>query len=121
MSFIFVQDLPAYSLKKYESKRSVLLVFAKDVKDLQFRKQLQMWRPKISELRKKEIALFYVFESGKGRADKEILRETDAIDLRKTFKVKPGAFRVVFVDKQGKTKRESSEPIEAEKLSQFIL
>jgi len=109
-----------YSLKSFEGKKNVLAVFAPSKKDSQFAKQLEVVKAQAANLKKSQTAVFYIFESEKGRADSAFLRVADSEDLRKRYKVSKGAFRVLFIDKKGAVKRESQEPLAADQFSKFV-
>ncbi len=109
-----------YSLKRYEGKKSLLILFAPNAQDEKFKTTLEGVLGRYEEFRKKSLGVFYVFENEVGRADDMKLRPQDGSDLRKRMKVSSGEFRAVFLDKKGKVRRESSEPMTKSQLDQFL-
>lgn len=109
-----------YSIKKYEGKKSLLILFAPSSKDEKFKATLEGVLGRYEEFRKRSLGIFYVFESEIGRADDMKLRPSDSTDLRRRMKVNSGEFRAVLVDKKGKIKRESSQQMTKAQLDQFL-
>jgi len=110
----------SYSLKKFQTKKNVVLVFAKNSNDPTFVRQKEAWKDRYADFRKSDVVLFYVFESGEGRAGNEVLREIDSQDLRKAYKAKSGDFQILYIDKQGKQRRSASQIIATDKLAKFL-
>ena len=109
-----------YSLKRFEGKKSLVVVFATSSKDESFKKTQEALLGRYAEFRKQGLSVFYVFESEVGRADDMRLRIEDAADLRRTFKIDSGEFRVILIDKKGKLKRESKSPMSKEEIDKFL-
>lgn len=109
-----------YSLKRFQGKKNLVLVFAPAPNDERFKKTQEGLLGRYQDFRKKSLGIFYVFEADIGRADDMKLRPEDSADLRKAFSIEPSEFRVIFVDKKGTKKRESKEALSREDLDRFL-
>ena len=92
-----------YGLDRYRKKKNVILIFATQPKSSDFVTQRDVFKEQYKLLRDRDAVLYFVFEDEPGRADDLILREVDGRSLRRKFQISKNQFRVMIVNKAGKT------------------
>ena len=109
-----------FDLAPYSNNNRLVFVFAPNKANAFFRRQAELWNGKRAGLEERDLVRFDVFERGVGKIGVKPLAETDASALRKQFKVRRGAFRVILVGKDGHTAFASSKPVSAASLFGLI-
>lgn len=96
---------PSFSLAAYRNTHRPLLVFAESGDDPRLKRQLAEVKRSRADFEDRDMVLIVVLENGASKAGDQALTEEDAKALRSMLSVKPGAFAVHLVGKDGKVKK----------------
>ncbi len=116
------------TLQAYRNKNRVLLVFAPNNHDAQYRRQTVLLDGKDAGLNERDIIRFYVFAHTEGSYDtahmmgrsNEASVRRDFAALRRRFTVTPTQFKVALIGKDGHTAYTSGRPLSSEQLFGLI-
>ena len=109
-----------FNLTPYHNKNRLVFLFAPNKSNALYRKQAALWQGKRAEMDERDILRFNVFESGAGEIGAAPLSAGGSGALRKRFKIRRGAFRMILVGKDGHTALSSAVPVPAARLFALI-
>ena len=100
-----------FSLNTFQWKDRLLLVFAPDATDADYRSQLRLLEQQQSELADRNLLLIPVLGKGESTVQGQPIDPATATQLRNQFGVQPSEFCVILVGKDGTEKRRDSQPV----------
>ena len=109
-----------FDLRPYHNKNRLVFIFALNNANGLYRKQAALWSGKRAGLNERDILRCNVFERGAGKIGDAPLAIGDANALRKQFKIRRGAFRLILVGKDGHTAFSTGKPVPAARLFALI-
>lgn len=99
-----VSTSSGHDLKPYQWKNRVFLVFSPTDADPAFKAFNQSISREVSEMKRRDLIVLRIFETGPSFLEENPLLHEDAENLRDRFRVKPGRFCVILVGKDGGVK-----------------
>ena len=103
-----------FNLASYKWRNRILLVFASSSKDVNFTKQIQLFKQHQQGLNERDLILVTVFSKGSSYSNEQLINLASAEKLRQRFNVNDNDFRVILIGKDGGAKRQDSKVVQAE-------
>jgi hypothetical protein len=99
-----VSSTSAADLSAYRWKNRLLLLFAANQTDPDFKAFNRDLSRRTGEVKDRDMIVFRVLEEGLSQRGREALQKEDAEELQRRFRVEPGQFTVILVGKDGGVK-----------------
>lgn len=105
-------------LDKYLGKNRILLVFTPDYQDDRFQRQQAILQNSKAKLKERDLILIEMNQND-GYGENQY-SETEVINLRKKYSIKPSEFAVILIGKDGTEKLRYNDVVQAEQLISII-
>lgn len=105
-------------LDKYLGKNRILLVFTPDYQDDRFQRQQVILQNSKAKLKERDLILIEMNQND-GYGENQY-SETEVINLRKKYSIKPSEFAVILIGKDGTEKLRYNDVVQAEQLISII-
>lgn len=99
-----VEGKNPFDLRKYQWKNRLLLLFAPSPDEADYAKLKQDLSSQAEEVRDRDLLVFHILESGETKLGNSQLSESSGDYLRERFSIKPGAFTLLLIGKDGGVK-----------------
>jgi hypothetical protein len=110
----------AETLEDYKGENRLLIVFAPQIIDDRYDRQMQDMLANRVEVRERDLKTVEVIGVEPVRVDALTEPDIDAVDLRERFDVGEDQFKVLLVGKDGTVKMTADEPVPASRLFEKI-
>lgn len=103
----------SFNLSSQKWQNRVLLVFAPSVDNPSYQQQMQLFDQHQNSFKDRDLVLVQVLATNKSYANRQLIDESSAANLRNRFRVDKENFRVILVGKDGGVKRIDTTPVPA--------
>ena len=114
------KDTDFLDLNAYQWKNRLLLLFASSEEDQDYLTLKKEIDRQATEVKDRDLLVFYVLERGESRLDQERLNPHQALFLKRHLSVPSGRFTIILIGKDGGEKIRQESPIDLKEIFAII-
>lgn len=115
-----LHQMSEFNLASYKWKNRVLLVFAYNAENVNYQRQVELFKQHQQGLNERDLLLVTVLEKGTSYSNEQPINTASAAKLRQRFNINDNDFRVILVGKDGGAKLKDAKVVQAETIFREI-